>query len=73
MHEQRALGRGLRCEVEVPERLVLGKGGVADPLARSRGIAREDLRLEQGLEELLVGPPLGSGVASHLPGEMRRA
>jgi hypothetical protein len=39
--------------------------GVPDALARSRGVAGEDLGLEQRLEELLVGPLL-------LPGPLRR-
>jgi len=55
---ERALGGRLRLPVEVLERLALRELGVADPLARARGIAREHLGLEQRLEELLVGPLL---------------
>ena len=53
--------RGLGGEVEVLERLVGGEGGVADALAGAGGVAREDLGLEQRLEELLVGPALLAG------------
>ena len=58
VQDQRAFGAGLGGEVEVLERLVGGEGGVADALARAGGVAREDLGLEQRLEELLVGPAL---------------
>jgi hypothetical protein len=37
---------------------VRGKGGVADAVARARGVAGEDLGFQQHLEELLVGPAL---------------
>jgi len=35
MENERLLGAGLRCEVEVLERLVGGQGGVADALTRA--------------------------------------
>ena len=58
VQDQRAFGAGLGAEVEVLERLVRGQRGVADALARAGGVAREDLGLQQRLEELLVGPAL---------------
>ena len=39
MEDQRLLGAGLGCEVEVLERLVGGEGGVADPFPGAGGIA----------------------------------
>src|SRR5712692_5633660 len=39
---------------------------MADARARARGIAREDLGLEQRLEKLLVGPGLGAGPLGRL-------
>jgi hypothetical protein len=39
--------------------LSAGEGGVADARARPRGVAGEDLGLEQRLEKLLVRPLLG--------------
>ena len=61
VQDQRLLGAGLGGEVEVLQRLVRGERGVADALARAGGVAREDLGLEQGFEELLVGPALLAG------------
>ena len=61
VQDQRLLGAGLRGEVEVLERLVGREGGVADALAGAGGVAREDLGLQQRLEELLVGPALLAG------------
>ena len=58
VQDQRAFGAGLGLEIEVLERLVRGQGGVADALAGARGVAGEDLGLQQRLEELLVGPAL---------------
>src|SRR5215213_3466438 len=56
VEDQRLLSGGLGGEVEVLQRLVGGEGGVADPVARTGGVAGEDLGLDQDLEELLVGP-----------------
>ncbi len=61
MHDERSLGRGLGGPVEVLECLAGRDGGVADALARARGVAGEDLGLQQRLEELLVRPLLGAG------------
>jgi hypothetical protein len=61
VEDQRLLGGGLGCEVEVLQRLVRGEGGVANALARAGRVAGEDLGFEQGLEELLVGPALFAG------------
>jgi hypothetical protein len=61
VHDERPLGGGLGLPVEVLERLLGGELGVADALARPRGVAGEDVGLEQRLEELLVGPLLGPG------------
>jgi hypothetical protein len=41
--------------------------GVADAVARPRGVAREHLGLEQDLEELLVGPALLARGGGGLP------
>jgi hypothetical protein len=61
VQDQRLLGAGLGAEVEVLQGLVGREGGVADALPGARGIAREDLGLQQRLEELLVGPALLAG------------
>ena len=61
VQDQRLLGARLGGEVEVLERLVRREGGVADAVAGAGGVAREDLGLEQRLEELLVGPALLAG------------
>ena len=60
VQDQRPFGAGLGGEVEVLEGLVRREGGVADALAGAGGVAGEDLGLQQRLEELLVGPALGS-------------
>jgi hypothetical protein len=61
VQDQRLLGAGLRGEVEVLQGLVRRERGVADALAGAGGVAGEDLGLEQGFEELLVGPLLFAG------------
>jgi hypothetical protein len=61
VQDQWLLGAGLGGEVEVLQRLVGGERGVTDALAGARGVAREDLGLQQRLEELLIGPSLLAG------------
>jgi len=61
VQDERALRGGLRAPVEVLERLQGREAGVADARPRPRGVAGEDLGLEQALEELLVRPRLGAG------------
>ena len=56
--DERPLGGRLHLPVEVLERLQRRKAGGADALPGSGGLAGEDLGLEQGLEEALVGPAL---------------
>jgi hypothetical protein len=58
VQDERSLGRGLGRPVEVLEALQRREGGVTDPHPRTRGVAGEDLGLEQRLEKLLVGPGL---------------
>jgi hypothetical protein len=65
VQDHRLLGAGLRGEVEVLEGFVRGERGVADALARA-GVAREDLGLQERLEELLVGPALLAGPGGRL-------
>jgi len=60
VQDQWLLRGGLGGEVEVLEGLVGGQRGVADAVARPGRVAGEDLRIEQHLEELLVGPALGA-------------
>jgi hypothetical protein len=60
VQHKRLLGRWLRSPVEVVERLQGREGGVPDAHAGAGGVAGEDLRLEQRLEKLLVGPLLGT-------------
>ena len=64
VEHERLLGGGLRGPVEVLERLQRGEGGVPDAHARAGGVAREDLGLEQRLEETLVGPPCSRASAA---------
>ena len=56
----------LRAPVEVLERLQGREAGVADPHPCTGGAAGEHLRLEQALEEVLVGPGLGPGALGRL-------
>jgi hypothetical protein len=58
MEDHGLLGAGLRREVEVLHGLVRRERGRPDPLPGARGVAGEDLGLEQRFEELLVGPLL---------------
>jgi hypothetical protein len=58
VQHERALGVGLRRPVEVLECLQRGEAGVADAHPGAGGVAGEDLRLGQRLEEALVGPGL---------------
>jgi hypothetical protein len=46
VQQQRLLRGGLGAEVEVLHGLVRGEAGVADPLARAGGVAREDFGFE---------------------------
>jgi hypothetical protein len=55
VQDQRLLGARLRGEIEVLQRLVRRERGVANTLAGAGGVAREDLGLQERLEELLVG------------------
>jgi hypothetical protein len=59
--DERALGGRLGLPVEVLERLAGRELRRADALAGARGVTCEHLGLEQRLEELLVGPLLGTG------------
>jgi hypothetical protein len=61
VQHERALGVGLRRPVEVLECLQRGEAGVADAHPGAGGVAGEDLRLEQGLQEALVRPLLLAG------------
>src|SRR5205814_8797868 len=58
VQHERPLRARLRGPVEVLERLQCGEAGVAGPHAGAGGVAREDLGLEQRLEETLVRPLL---------------
>ncbi len=58
VQDERPLGRGLGAPVEILEALQRRQAGGADAIASARGIAGEDLGLEQALEEALVGPRL---------------
>jgi hypothetical protein len=58
VEHERLLGARLRAPVEIVQALQRREGGVPDAHPGAGGVAGEDLRLEQRLEEALVGPGL---------------
>jgi hypothetical protein len=66
MQHERPLGARLRRPVEVLERLDRGEGGVADAHAGAGGVAGEDFRFQERLEETLVRPLLLAGERGRL-------